>query len=49
MNYAQNPAATMETVVFWSEPDFGPIVTQRDRLTRSVEVTVFAFQEQGEQ
>ena len=48
MNYTQNPATTMETVVFWSEPDFGPITTLRDRLGRTVKVTVFAFQEQAE-
>jgi hypothetical protein len=49
MNYAQNPAAAMETMVFWSEPEFGPAVTVRDRLSRTVKVRVFAFQEQGEQ
>jgi hypothetical protein len=49
MNYAQNPAAAMETMVFWSEPEFGPVVTLRDRLSRTVKVSVFAFQEQGEQ
>jgi hypothetical protein len=49
MSYTQNPAAAMETVVFWSEPEFGPAVTLRDRLSRTVKVTVFAFQEQGEQ
>lgn len=49
MNYAQNPPAAMETMVFWSEPAFGPIVTLRDRLSRAVTVSVFAFQEQGEQ
>jgi hypothetical protein len=49
MNYTQNPATSMETMVFWSEPDFGPITTLRDRLSRTVKVTVFAFQEQGEQ
>jgi len=49
MNYAQNPAAAMETLVFWSEPEFGPAVALRDRLSRAVKVTVFAFQEQGEQ
>jgi hypothetical protein len=48
-NYSTNPASAMNTLVFWSEPDFGPIVTQRDRLSRTVTVTVFAFQEQGEQ
>lgn len=49
MNYTQTPAAAMETVVFWSEPEFGPVLEQRDRLSRTAKVTVFAFQEQGEQ
>lgn len=48
MNYTQNPAAAMETLVFWSEPEFGPVTTVRDRLSRQVKVTVFAYQEQGE-
>ena len=48
MNYTQNPAAAMETMVFWSEPEFGPIVSERDCLSRTAKVTVFAFQEQGE-
>lgn len=49
MNYTKSPAAAMETMVIWSEPEFGPVVTLRDRLSRTVKVTVFAFQEQGEQ
>ena len=49
MNYTQNPAAALETMVFWSEPEFSPIVTLRDRLSRTAKVTVFAFQEKGEQ
>ena len=49
MNYTQNPAAALETMVFWSEPAFTPIVTLRDRLSRTAKVTVFAFQELGEQ
>jgi hypothetical protein len=49
MNYTQDPAAAMETLVFWSEPEFGPAVTVRDRLSRTVKVRVFTFQEQGEQ
>lgn len=48
MNYAQTPAAAMETMVFWSEPEFGSIAPLRDRLSRTVNVNVFAFQEQGE-
>ncbi|HEY1500838.1 MAG TPA: hypothetical protein VGF88_14760 [Acidobacteriaceae bacterium] len=49
VNYTQDPAVTMETIVFWSEPEFDPITTLRDSLSRTVKVTVFAFQEQGEQ
>lgn len=48
MNYAAAPAAAMETMVFWSEPEFGPAVPLRDRLSRTAKVTVFAFQEAGE-
>jgi len=49
MNYTTTPAVAMETMVFWSEPEFGPAEALRDRLSRTVKVTVFAFQEQGEQ
>jgi len=48
MNYAQSPAAAMETMVFWSEPEFSPVVALRDRLSRTARVTVFAFQEPAE-
>jgi hypothetical protein len=48
MNYAQTPAAALETMVFWSEPVFGSAVALRDRLSRTAKVTVFAFQEQGD-
>jgi hypothetical protein len=48
MNYAQMPATAMETMVFWSEPQFTPVVTLRDRLSRTARVTVFAFQEPAE-
>lgn len=48
MNYALSPAAEMLTQVFWDEPAFTPCVTQRDRLSRSVKVMVFSYQEQGE-
>lgn len=49
VNYAQTPAAAMETMIFWSEPEFSPAVPLRDRLSRTAKVTVFAFQEAGEQ
>jgi hypothetical protein len=47
-NYALTPPTQMQTQVFWDEPVFAPIVTQRDRLTRSVKVLVYTYQEQGE-
>jgi len=47
-NFAQNPAMMMATNIFWSEPQFAPITSLRERLTRVVKVTVFSFQEQGE-
>jgi len=48
VNYTQNPPTAMNTMVFWSEPAFGPLVTLRDRLSRTAKVTVYAFQEGGE-
>ncbi|MFP5248561.1 MAG: hypothetical protein ACLGP3_01895 [Acidobacteriota bacterium] len=48
MDYTKTPAAALETFVFWSEPQFGPALTLRDRLSRTATVTVLAFQEQGE-
>jgi hypothetical protein len=49
VNYTQTPAVAMNTMVFWSEPAFGPVVALRDRLSRTARIPVFAFQEQGEQ
>ena len=48
LNYTTTPPAAMLTQVFWDEPGFTPIVAQRDRLSRSVKVTVYSYQEQGE-
>jgi len=48
LNYATTPPATMLTTVFWDEPVFSPIVSQRDRLSRSATVLVYSYQEQGE-
>jgi hypothetical protein len=48
INYAVQPAATMLTQVFWDEPAFSSVTTLRDRLSRSVKITVFSYQEQGE-
>jgi hypothetical protein len=48
LNYAATPPALMLTKVFWDEPGFSSVVTQRDRLSRSANVMVYSYQEQGE-
>jgi hypothetical protein len=48
LNFTATPPAAMLTKVFWDEPRFSPIVTQRDRLSRSANVMVYSYQEQGE-
>lgn len=48
LNYAATPAAAMLTQVFWDEPVFGPVTSNRDRLGRSASVMVYSYQEQGE-
>jgi hypothetical protein len=48
LNYTATPPAAMLTQVFWDEPGFGPLTTQRDRLSRSASVMVYSYQEQGE-
>ncbi len=48
MDYAANPAAQLNTPIFWTAADFMPATTVRDRLTRMAKVTVFAYQEPGE-
>ncbi len=48
LNYTATPPTTMLTQVFWDEPAFTPIVTLRDRLSRTAAVMVYSYQEQGE-
>jgi len=48
LNYTTTPPIAMLTQTFWDEPGFGPIVIQRDRLSRTANVTVYSYQEQGE-
>jgi hypothetical protein len=48
LNYAATPPAPLLTQVFWDEPAFAPLTTQRDRLSRSATVTVYSYQECGE-
>jgi hypothetical protein len=48
MNYSATPPAKMLTQVFWEEPVFSPITTQRERLSHSAMVMVYSYEEQGE-
>lgn len=48
LSFIATPPAPLLTQVFWDEPGFGPVTTQRDRLGRSVKVTIYSYQEQGE-
>jgi hypothetical protein len=48
LSFTATPPAPMLTQVFWDEPEFGPVTTQKDRLGRSVKVMVYSYQEQGE-
>ncbi|MGC9158286.1 MAG: hypothetical protein ACP5FH_04795 [Terracidiphilus sp.] len=47
LNYTGTPPTAMLTKVFWDEPGFGPIVIQRDRLTRTANLVIYSYQEQG--
>lgn len=49
MNYALSPAEQMGTNIFWSQAEFAPESTTRERLGRVATVEVFCYQEQGEQ
>ena len=48
LSYATTSPATMLTKVFWDEASFGPVVIQRDQMSRSIKVMVYSYQEQGE-
>ena len=48
LSFIATPPAPMLTQVFWDEPAFGPVVTQKDRLSRSAKIMVYSYQEQGE-
>lgn len=47
-SYTVNPPAPMLTQVFWDEPVFTPVITQRDRLSRTARVMVYSYREPGE-
>lgn len=47
-NYSLQPPIAMQTQIFWDEPAFAPVNVQRDRLSRSVKVLLYSYQEQGD-
>lgn len=49
MSYLQSPAVQMGTRVFWMEPKFQPVTIERDRLSRAAVVSVFSYEEPGEE
>jgi hypothetical protein len=49
MNYSSAASIPMETQIFWSEATFQPLKIERDRLSRTVTVSVFSYEEPGEQ
>lgn len=49
MTYASAAAVPMETQIFWSEATFQPLKVERDRLSRVATVSVFSYEEPGEQ
>ncbi len=48
MNYNAQPPTAFLTQVFWEPPAYTPVVTLRDKLSRSAKLTVYSYQEQGE-
>ncbi len=49
MNYSPSPAVPMESQIFWSEATFQSLKVERDRLSRIATVSVFSYEEPGEQ
>ena len=44
-NYTVQPAAQLDTHVFWDEPAFAPTSMQRDRLSRIARVMIYSYEE----
>lgn len=47
-NFSSNSPEELSTQVFWNEPIFGPAVSQRERIGRTVKVRVYSYMEEGE-
>lgn len=49
INYAQSPTTQMGTNIFWTEAAFQPVKIERDRLSRTITISLFSYEEPGEQ
>ncbi|HWA94736.1 MAG TPA: hypothetical protein VG844_09045 [Terracidiphilus sp.] len=47
-NFSAEPPVQMLTQVFWDDPTFASLITQRDVLSRLAKVRVYSYQEPGE-
>lgn len=47
-NYLTTAPTAMLSSVFWDDPVYGPLTTQKDRISRTVSVLVYSYQEEGE-
>lgn len=45
VDYSASTPTTLLTQVFWDEPVFGALTTQRDRLSRAVRVMIYSYEE----
>jgi len=48
INYSVQQPSPMQTQVFWDEPSFTAATLQRDRLSRTVRIAVYSYEEQNE-
>lgn len=49
VRYTTTPSVPMLTNVFWTEPEFEAAISDRNLLQRVAKVTIYAFEEPGEQ
>ena len=48
IDYSVQPPAALQTQVFWDDPTFTAANTQRDRLSRTLRMVVYSYEEQSE-
>ena len=48
LDFTNTPPSSMLSSLFWGEPSFSSTLVQKDRLSRTVRLTIYSYQEQGE-